>query len=95
MTFVLLPRAAQDIADAVAYLNRADVHAVEPFRQAILKSLRLIAANSHAGRRSRTDGVREWSVPGWPYLIPYRIAGEDVEVLRIWHTKRRQPQDWH
>jgi len=95
MNLVLLPQAAQDIADAVTYLNRANGHAVAPFRQAIAKSLRLIATNSRVGHHSRTDGVREWSVPDWPYLIPYRVVGEEVQVLRVWHTKRRQPRNWH
>lgn len=93
MSLTLLPLAAQDIAEAVTYLNRANLHAVTPFRQAVIRSLRLIASNPKVGRHSRSDGVREWSIPGWPYLIPYRVVDGDVEILRIWHTKRRQPLD--
>jgi len=95
MSLVLLPLAAQDIAKAVSYLNKNDVHAVAPFRQTIIRSLRLIESNPKVGRHSRSPGVREWSIPDWPYLIPYRIVGDDVEILRIWHTRRRQPLDWN
>lgn len=94
MSFTLLPLAVQDIAEAVTHLNKTDVRAVAPFRQAIIRSLKLIASNPNIGRHSRSDGIREWSIPGWPYLIPYRIVGADVEILRIWHTRRRQPLDW-
>ncbi len=94
MTLVLLPQALQDVAKASEYLGRSDAHAVAPFRQAIAKSLRLLAANNRIGRHSRTEGVREWSVPNWPYLIPYRVVGEEVQILRIWHTRRNQPRRW-
>ena len=94
MSLILLPLAAQDIAKAVTYLNKTNIHAVAPFRQAIIKSLRLLESNPKVGRHSQSQGLREWSVPDWPYLSPYRIVDGDVEILRVWHTKRRQPQLW-
>ncbi len=94
MNLVLLPLAAQDIAEATAYLSRSDARIAIPFRQAIAKSLRLLALNSHIGRHSRTEGVREWSVPDWPYVIPYRVLEEEVQILRLWHTRRNQPPRW-
>lgn len=95
MSLILLPLAAQDIAEAIAYLNRANIRAVEPFRQAVVRVLRRLEANPGIGRHSRSEGIREWSIPDWPYLIPYRILDGDVEVLRVWHTKRRQPANWN
>lgn len=94
MSLILLPRAVADIAHEVAYLSEQHSSAAEGFRLAIVASLRLIERNNAVGRHSQTAEIREWSVPDWPYVIPYRINGSDVEILRIWHTSRRQPKQW-
>jgi len=49
------------------------------------------AANSLArlgdiGRPSRVEGLRELSVRGAPYLIVYRIEGEAIDILAVYHT---------
>lgn len=42
------------------------------------------------GRVGFDEATREWPVTRAPYLIVYRISGELVEILRVWHTS----QDW-
>jgi toxin ParE1/3/4 len=94
MSLILLPRVAPDSAHEVTYLTDQHPFAAEGFRLAIIASLRLIERNNAVGRHSQTAGIREWSVPDGPYVIPYRIKDQDVEILRIWHTSRRQPKQW-
>ena len=36
------------------------------------------------GRIGLRPGTRELT-SAWPYIIVYRITGEAVQVLRIWH----------
>jgi toxin ParE1/3/4 len=43
------------------------------------------------GRPGRVIGTRELVVPGTPYIIPYRVRGNSVEVLRVFHAARRWP----
>jgi plasmid stabilization system protein ParE len=31
------------------------------------------------------------SLPGLPYVVPYRIVGSGVRILRVYHTARRWP----
>jgi toxin ParE1/3/4 len=38
-------------------------------------------------------GVRVLPLIPYPYKLFYRVAGERVEVLHIYHASRRQP--WH
>ncbi|MBI1250054.1 MAG: type II toxin-antitoxin system RelE/ParE family toxin [Alphaproteobacteria bacterium] len=38
------------------------------------------------GRPSIAEGVRELSVRGAPYVIVYRIEGETVDILAVYHT---------
>ncbi len=32
--------------------------------------------------------TREWVVSQTPYLLVYRVRNDEVEILRVWHTKR-------
>jgi plasmid stabilization system protein ParE len=46
------------------------------------------------GRPGRIPGTRELVVPKTRYIVPYRVQGQTVEVLRVFHTSRRLPQKW-
>lgn len=90
----VLPRARRDIRKAYDRIYKDDPVTANRFLQVIDKTIDLFERNAHVGRPGKTPGVREWSVPNWPYLIPYRIIGQDVEVLRVWHTSKQQPEFW-
>jgi toxin ParE1/3/4 len=50
-----------------------------------------LATMPHRGRPGRWPGTRELIVPDTPYLLPYRIRGEAVEILHVFHGARRWP----
>jgi toxin ParE1/3/4 len=41
------------------------------------------------GRPGRVPGTRELIVSGTPYIIPYRVRGEEVQILRVFHGARK------
>ena len=43
------------------------------------------------GRPGRVMGTRELIIPGTSYIVPYRIRGEEVQILRVFHAARRWP----
>jgi len=43
------------------------------------------------GRIGRLPGTRELVVSGLPYIVVYRISGEAIQVLRIYHGARNWP----
>ena len=51
----------------------------------------LLITQPSLGRPGRVHGTRELIVSGMPYLIPYRVRGRRIEILRIFHTARRWP----
>ncbi len=52
-------------------------------------------ANFHAsGRPGRVPGTRELVVTGTPYIIPYRVRGQTVEILRVFHAARKWPEEF-
>ncbi|WP_043358364.1 type II toxin-antitoxin system RelE/ParE family toxin [Belnapia sp. F-4-1] len=43
------------------------------------------------GRLGRVTGTRELVVPRTPFVVPYRIAGHEIQVLAVLHGARAWP----
>lgn len=56
----------------------------------ILKSVGLLAAQPQMGRPGRILGTRELVIPGLPRIIPYRVRGDDLQLLAVFHGR----QNW-
>ena len=42
------------------------------------------------GRPSKVEGLREVSVRNAPYVVVYRVTGEAVEVVAVYHTGQKR-----
>lgn len=51
-----------------------------------------LATHPHVGRPGRAPGTRELVVSETPYVVPYRVRGEEVEILAVFHGARRWPE---
>ena len=47
-----------------------------------------------SGRPGRVAGTLELVIPRLPYIVPYRIKGDAIEVLRIYHAARMWPENF-
>ncbi|MHB0704117.1 type II toxin-antitoxin system RelE/ParE family toxin [Roseomonas mucosa] len=43
------------------------------------------------GRPGRVPGTRELVVPRTPFVVPYRIAGREIQVIAVLHGARAWP----
>lgn len=41
------------------------------------------------GRPGRVAGTRELVIHGKPYVVPYRVKENVIEILRVFHTSRK------
>jgi toxin ParE1/3/4 len=57
-----------------------------------LRDVDLLKKNPALGRAGRVAGTRELVVPGTPYIVPYRVRGEALEILRVFHAARKWPE---
>lgn len=94
MKLRLLPRAVNDVAGQYTFIAKDDPAAALRVVERIEKSLRLIESNPLIGHPTPGRPTREWPVPGLPYVIPYRIKGDTIEILRVFHTRRKRPDIW-
>jgi plasmid stabilization system protein ParE len=94
MKFKVLPRAVRDLANIRTYIATDDERAAAAVALRLHKALEFITSRSEIGRPVPDTKIREWSVPGLPYIIPYRVRGDVVEILRFFHTSRERPARW-
>jgi toxin ParE1/3/4 len=43
------------------------------------------------GRPGRVDGTRELIIPGTPYIVPYRVKDDAVQIITVLHSAQRWP----
>ena len=60
----------------------------------ILGAVSILAQQPGLGRPGRVPGIRELIVARTPCCVPYRVRGDTVEILRVFHTSRRPPDRW-
>ena len=76
-------------ADYIAEDNPA---AADPFVQKIFRATDLLAKNPAMGRPGRVAGTRELVIGDTPYIIPYQVRANAVEILRVFHAARKWPK---
>ena len=53
----------------------------------------LLPENPQIGRPGRVPGTRELIIPKTPFIVPYRLQGNAIQILRIYHGARRWPEN--
>ncbi|WP_271068984.1 type II toxin-antitoxin system RelE/ParE family toxin [Caulobacter sp. NIBR1757] len=82
--------ARRDVLGLAEFLSERSSTAAARILRAIYARTDRLAREPLLGRVGRMEGTRERVVPRTPYLIVYRIQGEQVEILRVLHGA----QDW-
>lgn len=83
--------AQSDLAAIRRYVAADDPAAAKRLALRLLAATAQLATHPHMGRPGRVPGTRELVVPGTPDIVPYRVVGEEVQVLRVYHSARRWP----
>jgi toxin ParE1/3/4 len=84
-------RALEAIGDYIAAENPT---AAEWTVRRIRERVDELADQPHLGRPGRIADTRELVVPGTPFIVPYRVRHERVEVLSVFHGARKWPQSF-
>ena len=57
----------------------------------IVEAVNALAEMPNRGRPCRWGGTRELVITRTPYLIPYRVRGNTIEILRVFHGAQKFP----
>ena len=92
MTIVWSPRAIEHLAHLRAYIARDNPNAANRIASALLEAVERLAELPNLGRPGRVAGTRELVVSGTPYIIPYRLRADRLEVIAVFHARQKWPK---
>lgn len=92
MRVVWLRRALRNLQDEAEFIARDNPQAAREAVGRIQMAAEYLAEHPSLGRVGRVPGTRELVVPDTPYILPYRVKVNRVEILRVFHGSRRWPE---
>jgi toxin ParE1/3/4 len=88
------PQALADIETAFDYLVERNPTAAIRIYNTIMQDVEALAAQPFLGRVGRISGTRELVVKNTPFIVPYRVYQQTLEIIRVFHTARAYPQEF-
>ena len=87
-----LKRALANLGAEAAFIALDNPAVAARVVDTIARAVELLAQHPGLGRPGRVEGIRELVVANTPYLVPYRVRNNVVEILRVFHGARKWPQ---
>lgn len=91
-----LRKALQNLESEAEYIAKDDPKAAQLVVHRIQLSVSLLSANPSLGHPGRLPATRELVIPDTRYIVPYRVNPrlQRIEILRVFHSSRKLPQNW-
>lgn len=86
-----LRQALRDLDEIETYISEDSPAVAVDVIVKIIKAVLLLREQQGIGRAGRVPGTKELIIPNLPYIIPYRVKDEAVQVLRVYHVSRKWP----
>lgn len=87
-----LRRALLNLDQEASYIAQDNPKAAAELVLYLRDSALMLATQPNLGRPGRIPGTRELVVTAFPYILPYRVRNDNVEILRVFHTSRKWPE---
>ncbi len=84
--------ALRDLEEIGDFIARDNAMAATNTVASILDQAEALVTHPHLGRAGRIAGTRELVVAQTPFVVPYRVVGDDVQILAVFHGARRWPE---
>jgi toxin ParE1/3/4 len=92
MKIVWTKQAIADLNYAYDYVSERSSESAENIIERIEKSLQALSDFPEMGRQGRVAGTRELVVAKTPFILPYRVHKNRIEILGVIHGNRRWPE---
>lgn len=76
------------------YIARENPRASARIVTRIFDRVDMLADHPESGRPGRIANTRELVVTDTPFIVPYRVRGDRIEVLSVFHGARRWPESF-
>ncbi|WP_145023430.1 type II toxin-antitoxin system RelE/ParE family toxin [Geobacter argillaceus] len=84
-------RARRDLYSVEAYISQDNPTAAAETVLKIIAAVESLSGFTDMGRPGRVPDTRELVIPGLPFIVPYRVTGSTIIILRVYHTSRKWP----
>lgn len=89
-----LRKAIANLETEFRYIAEDDPQAAERFVNEVWRLTQLLKEQPAMGREGRVPETRELILHNYPYIIPYRVRNNTIQILRVFHTHRKLPGKW-
>ncbi|HGY1168030.1 TPA: type II toxin-antitoxin system RelE/ParE family toxin [Citrobacter braakii] len=89
-----LRKAIANLEAEFQYIAEEDPQAAERFVNEVWRLTQMLKEQLAMGREGRVPETRELILHNYPYIIPYRVRNNTIQILRMFHTHRRIPAKW-
>lgn len=86
-------RALRRLDQIGAYILKDNPAAAARVVARIVSAVDSLAEHPAMGRTGRLTGTRELVLADIPYIIPYRVTRNDVEILTVMHAAQEWPKE--
>ena len=83
-----------DLADIAGYISQDNPEAARCIVRRLWTAVKSLAEQPEMGRPGRVHGTRELVVSDTPFVVPYRVVGSEIEILRVLHGARNWPKSF-
>jgi toxin ParE1/3/4 len=81
-----------NLDQAASYIAKDNPKVAAEFVIHLRDSALMLGEQPNLGRVGRISGTRELVIANLPYILPYRVRNDAVEILRVFHTARKWPE---
>jgi toxin ParE1/3/4 len=81
-----LDDAIDDLQALRQYIAQDKPSAANRVAKRVLDAINLLSEQPSMGRPGRISGTRELIISNMPYIVPYRVKNNSIQILRIFHT---------
>jgi toxin ParE1/3/4 len=95
MNIVWSSEAIRDLISLRAYIAEESPASARRVVIRILQTVEtLLPHNPQVGRPGRVPDTRELVIPRTPYIVPYRLQNQTIQILRVYHGAQRWPESF-
>jgi len=91
MNVVWSRRAIRHLIQLRGHIERNSERNAAEVAGRILRAVDLLQTHPELGRPGRAVGTRELVIPDTPYIIPYRIRRQRLELIAVFHGGQKWP----
>jgi len=92
MNVIWFKSAIWDLKSAKDYIARDNPQSANKIVHRIRDKVSLLSEQPGIGRPGRVPNTKELVVDKTPFILPYRVRENNIEILRVLHSSRQWPK---